>query len=158
NDTPTNTSTVKFNVLAGTAYQIAVDGAIGAAGNIVLKLALGATQPPPVNDNFADRIMITGTHLSNVTGSNVGATQEPGEPFHADNVGLKSAWWTWTAPASGGVTLTTQGSSFDTVLGVYTGNSVSNLVFVAGNDEDPLSSFGLTSRVTFNATTGTTYQ
>src|SRR5262249_48546040 len=116
NDTETNTSVVNFNVTAGTAYQISVDGAVGAEGNISLQVSVGPTQAIPPNDNFANRIPITGTHLSNVIGSNVGATAEPGEPFHADEIGQKSVWWTWTAPSNGGLTLTTQGSSIDTLL------------------------------------------
>jgi len=158
NDTETNTSSVTFNVLAGTAYQIAVDGAFGAAGNIALQLSSGPTQSPPTNDNFADRIAISGTHLSNVTGSNIGATVEVDEPFHADEIGQKSVWWTWTAPSSGALTLTTTGSAIDTLLAIYTGNSVGNLVFVAANDEDPLAAAGLTSRITCNVISNTTYQ
>src|SRR6266498_1718549 len=154
----TNTSRITMNVAAGMVYQIAVDGYIGATGQISLQLVLGPLVPPPPNDNFADRITLTGTHLVNVSGSNVGASTEPGEPFHADVLGGKSVWWTWTAPSSGRVTLITRGSSFDTVLGVYTGNSVANLVFVAGNDDDPLSSDGVESRATFPVSGGTAYQ
>jgi len=163
NDTDLATSTVKLNVSAGTAYQIQVDGCDSdyyetnnAAGNIVLNLTLHPTQPPPANDNFANRVTLTGTHLANVTGSNLGASAEPGEPFHADTLGLKSVWWTWTAPASGALKLTTQGSAIDTVLAVYTGNSISNLTLVTANDEDPF--FGYQSIITCNVTSGVTYQ
>jgi autotransporter-associated beta strand protein len=156
NDTETNTSTVTFNAVGGTAYQISVDGASGSEGNISLQLSMGPSQTPPANDNFANRITLIGSHLSNVPGSNIGATAEPGEPFHADGIGEKSVWWTWTAPASGGLTLTTQGSTIDTLLAVYTGTSVDNLTFIAANDEDPLSIY--TSRITCNVTAGTSYQ
>ncbi len=163
NDTDADTSVVNFNVSAGTAYHIQVDGADSylyetnnTMGDITLQLTLGPTQPPPANDNFVNRITLSGTHLANVTGSNVGATAEPGEPSHADTLGLKSVWWTWTAPSSGGLTLRTQGSSIDTVLGVYTGNSVSNLTLVAGNDENP--NYGMESIVTCNVTANVAYQ
>ncbi len=154
---------VSFSAVAGTAYQIAVDGYDGtnSTGNISLQLSLGPVQSPPLNDNFANRISLgNASHLSNVTGSNVGATAEPGEPFHADTIGLKSVWWTWTAPFSGALTLnssgnSTRGGALDTVLGLYTGDSVSNLVLVAANDED---SFGYESLVTCNVSAGTTYQ
>jgi hypothetical protein len=53
--------------------------------------------------------------------------------------------------------MSTAGSSFDTVLGVYTGNSIDTLNKVARNDDDP-SSDTRTSKVTFNAIEGTTYQ
>jgi hypothetical protein len=155
----TNTSIITFNVLAGTVYQISVDGSIGTAGNIVLRLTLGPAEPPPANDHFANRAVITGSQ-ANVSASNVGATREPAEPVHADALSFNSVWWSWTAPSSGGLTLTTEGSSIDTVLGVYTGNSISNLVFVAANEDDYLpllSETSALSRVTFNVTAGTTY-
>ncbi len=162
NDSVDSFGIVTINVSAGTAYQIDADGLDGtnSMGNITLHLALGPTQPPPANDNFASRITLTGQHLSNVTGSNVGATAEPGEPFHADTIGLKSVWWTWTAPFSGALTLnssgtSTHGGALDTVLAVYTGDSVSELIFVAANDED---SFGYESLVTCNVSSGVTYQ
>lgn len=163
NDTERSTTMVTFNALAGTAYQIAVDGYDGtnSTGDISLQLSLGPPQAPPTNDNFADRITISGDHLSNVPGSNVGATAEPREPFHADAIGQKSVWWTWTAPASGGLTLTSQGTStlfggaLDTLLAVYTGNSVTNLTLIAANDED---SHGYESTVTCNVISNVTYQ
>ncbi len=163
NDTDSVTSILHFNVVAGLSYQIQVDGCDSdlyavnnAAGQISLQLILGPTQPSPANDNFADRIQLRGTHLANVTGSNLGATAEPGEPFHADALGLKSVWWTWTAPAPGGLRLSTQGSAIDTVLAVYTGDSVTNLTLVAANDEEPI--FGYQSVVTCNVRSNVTYQ
>ena len=163
NDTELDTSIVTFNAGAGSVYQIQVDGCDNdfyetnnAEGNISLQLTLGPVQTPPANDNFANRITLSGTHLSNVPGSNLGASAEPGEPFHADTLGMKSVWWTWTAPSSGGLTLTTQGSVIDTVLAIYTGNSVSNLTLVGANDEDPV--FGYQSIVTCNVVSNVTYQ
>jgi peroxiredoxin len=114
-----------------------------------------AAQAAPPNDAFANRIPLTGAPVS-TTGSNVEATKEPWEPDHAFDPGGKSVWWSWRAPATGGATLTTTGSDFDTLLAVYTGDSLASLVLVDANDEDP-ESF-LTSRVTFNAAAGVTYQ
>ena len=111
----------------------------------------------PVNDNFANRIVITGTSVT-VTGSNVGASKEAGEPAKlAGNAGGRSVWWTWTAPTSGKVTLDTHGSNFDTLLGVYTGTSVSALTLIGANDDDPAGGT-TTSKLVFNAVAGTTYQ
>jgi hypothetical protein len=107
----------------------------------------------PPNDNFAQRQILTGTNPS-ATGFNIGATKEAGEPNHAGNTGGKSVWWTWTAPENGVVTIDTSGSVFDTVMGVYTGTSVSALAFVASDDDN---GNGLTSKVTFSATAGTAY-
>jgi Ca2+-binding RTX toxin-like protein len=112
----------------------------------------------PNNDNFEYRRRLLGFSTTD-TGSNVGFTGEPGEPNHAGvNFGVSawvnSGWWTWTAPASGLVTLNTIGSNYDTSLAVYTGSAVNALSPVAGNDDF----FGLQSRVQFNAVAGQTYQ
>ncbi len=40
----------------------------------------------PANDSFANAIVLTGATVL-TTGSNVGATKEPGEPDHAGNAG-----------------------------------------------------------------------
>lgn len=109
----------------------------------------------PANDDFVDGIRIDGASVS-VTGSNVNAMKEESEPNHAGNPPVRSVWWSWTAPISGKVTITTGGSGFDTVLGVYTGTRVDQLVPVASNDDDP--DGGRTSRVTINAAAGMSYQ
>jgi hypothetical protein len=91
-----------------------------------------------------------------VRSSNLNATKDPGEPTVAGNPGGKSVWWQWQATRSGPVTIETLGSSFDTLLGVYTGTTLSNLVLVASNDD--VSSTVSTSQVTFPAQAGMTYQ
>ena len=63
-------------------------------------------------------------------------------------------WMTWRAPASGVVTFNTLGSLFDTVLAVYTGDSLTTLTPVAANDDH---NGLLTSRVQFNAVAGQEY-
>jgi hypothetical protein len=109
-----------------------------------------------VNNNFANATVITGT-TATVTGSNTGASKESGEPNHAGTAGGKSVWWTWTATASGTVTIDTLGSNFDTLLGIYTGTSVSGLTLVKANDDSPAGGT-LTSKVSFTVTAGTTYR
>jgi hypothetical protein len=54
------------------------------------------------------------------------------------------------------VDFNTAGSSFDTTLGVYTGNGVTNLTVIAGNNNDAGSL--VSSRVDFPATAGTRYR
>ena len=147
-------SSVSFNVVEGTTYRIAIDGSnfgSGAStGTVTLNLLL---VEPPANDNFADRATLTGASAT-VTGTNVGATKETGEPNHAGVPGGRSVWWTWTAPSSGPVAINTFGSTFDTLLAVYTGDGVSTLTPVAANDNFSSSQ----SRVIFQALAGTTYQ
>ena len=55
-------------------------------------------------------------------------------------------------------TLTTAGSSIDTLLAVYQGSSVSNLTLVASNDDTDPAKGVLTSSVTFRAVAGEFYQ
>jgi hypothetical protein len=104
----------------------------------------------PPNDLFANRISLSGASVVAI-GSNVDATSETGEPLHAGIAGGKSVWWSWTAPASGPVTISTSGSSFYTLLAVYGGSSVASLNLV-GNG------IGLHSALSFPAIAGTTYQ
>ena len=156
------TSRVRFKAIKGTNYQIAVDGfnhgTTAASGDITLNLVfLSEPIVRPPNDNFANRIMLTGATTA-TNGSNVLATREVGEPLHARELGDTSVWWSWIAPSATNVTISTFGSSFDTLLAVYTGSSVTNLTLVADSDDiDPADGI-LTSTVSFDATAGQTYQ
>jgi VCBS repeat-containing protein len=109
----------------------------------------------PVNDDFADRITLSGRSGSRTGDTNVGATKEPGEPNHPDDPGGASVWYAWTAPSSGTVTIDTAGSDFDTLLAVYTGVAVDALSLVAANDDGPID---LTSQLSFQAVAGTDYK
>jgi hypothetical protein len=146
------TSLVQFSAVAGTAYRIAVDGFAGASGDIVLNLNQVA---PPANDNFANRIVLTGSSAQG-TSSTTSASSEVNEPVHWTPSAGKSVWWSWTAPATGAVIVDTAGSNFDTVLAVYTGSSLGSLVLRASDDIDTIGSH--TSSVAFFAIAGTTYQ
>jgi hypothetical protein len=106
------------------------------------------------NDNFSSRTVIS-ANGGTLTGTNTGASKETGEPNHADYTGGKSVWWTWTPIYSGSTQIDTIGSGFDTLLGIYTGSSVSTLATVASDDD---SGGNRTSKATFNAVAGTTYQ
>ena len=120
-------------------------------------LATLAAKAQPANDNFANATMITGT-LGTITGSNVGATAQPGEPDDANNPSgpYDTVWYEWTSPTNGIITFNTEGSSFDTVMGVYQGSNVTSLKLVAANDDVNFPS-DRTSQVTFAATNGGIY-
>jgi len=109
----------------------------------------------PASDDFNRAQGITGSS-GRAYSSNRGGTKQSGEPNHAGNVGGKSVWFTWTAPGTGRASFDTHTSSFDTLLAIYTGTSVSALTFVAGNDDD--GSAGLTSGLAFDTTGGTVYR
>jgi hypothetical protein len=124
-------------------------------GFTIPRLNLLAAVSPPSNDLFTDRAIISGT-IGGLTAQNFNAGAETGEMNHAGVIGGRSAWWSWTAPSSGVVSIDTHGSNFDTLLAVYTGTALNNLVSVTANDND--GSAGNTSGVTFVAQGGTTYQ
>ena len=89
---------------------------------------------PLPNDSFATAIGLTGT-VGTVTGGNNGASKEAGEPAVAANAGGASVWYRFRAPATGTLRLSTEGSTFNTLLGVYRGTSVAALHEVASNDD-----------------------
>ncbi len=147
-------SQVSFVATAETTYMIAVDTALEQPGSLTLTLAF---TPFPANDAFADATSIPGT-AATVTGSNVGATLESGEPENAGDAGGASIWYSWTAPASRQVIIDTCGSDFDTTLGVYTGAAVDSLTAVASDDDSSFCGTGSTaSEVSFAAVAGTVY-
>lgn len=109
---------------------------------------------PPANDDFANRIVLApGT--AQTSGSNQLATSEPGEPINPAEGGGKTVWWEWTAAETGDATITTLGSSYDSTLAVYSGNSLGSLSLLGANDDE--SFFTLQSSVTFSAVSGVTY-
>ena len=109
----------------------------------------------PPNDRFADAAAVPALGSIVVTTNN-DATLEPGEPMHAGSPGGHSLWWSWTSPFTGSVSVSTAGSSFDTLLAVYTGDTVTNLELVADNDD--AGGFGdVTSHVVFRAIEGESY-
>jgi cyclophilin family peptidyl-prolyl cis-trans isomerase/outer membrane protein assembly factor BamB len=114
----------------------------------------------PANDDFADRIALFGAK-ANSTGNNQGATGEAGEPRHGDSPPpQRSVWWKWTAGGDGTATIDTKGSDFDTLLAVYAGWEVDDLVSITANDDDPTASGGTrvkTSLVTFKVKDGVGY-
>jgi hypothetical protein len=149
------TSPKSYSSLAVGSHSFAVRAtdAIGNVGYIAWHnwAVLGA----PANDAFAAGSALSGGSGS-VSGENGGATKEAGEPAHAGNAGGRSVWFKWTAPAGGTVTFDTLGSSFDTLLAVYTGSSVGALTLVVSDDNGGGS--GAASKLAFAAVAGTTYR
>jgi len=121
--------------------------------NLAGSFVLGSSTRP-LNDNFTQRLSLSGA-VSIMNGSNENATKESSEPTSPVSAGGKSVWWTWTAPTDGTVTVDTVGSSFDTTLAVYTGNSLSTLINVASDDD---SGGQRASRLSFMSAVGMSYQ
>ena len=129
----------------------------------VLAAAASASAAPPSNDSFASPTPITlGT---TVQATNVEATKESGEPNHAGNAGGHSVWFSWTAPRTETVGLSTPcgilGQGFVPLVAVYTGSAVNALTPVANNATIPAGSCGPfteQSEVEFEAQSGVEYR
>jgi hypothetical protein len=139
------TDSVALVVEAGKSYQIAVAGIGTTTGDIQLNFNV---TPPPENDNFNGRWVLSGTNASSSV-SILAATKEPDEPAHGGRPGGHSVWWTWTALKSGSVTLTTNPNGFAPVLAIYSGTSLTNLTPVGS---------ALSGTLVFDAVANSTFQ
>jgi hypothetical protein len=112
-------------------------------------------ESPTPNSFFADRQTISGaTGTLAITQFEIARSQtEVGEPHRFNG----SLWYEWTAPSTGTATFDTIGSDalVDTYLGIYTGSVVGSLTEIAVDDD---SGGGLSSQVSFAATSGTVYK
>lgn len=126
------------------------------AGNLSApsSITINYFPPPPGNDHFVNAITITNNSGTGSVDSTL-ATKEYNEPNHGGNIGGKSVWWKFVAPADGVLALSTTNSSFDTLLGVYTGNLVGSLTNIASNDD---SEFGAFSQLEAPVLAGQTYR
>ena len=129
-----------------------------AAVLVALVAAPRAEAAPPANDAFAAAQALAAGAPASAGGTNAEATKEAGEPAHAANAGGRSVWFSWTATSSRRVRVSTCGSNFNTLLGVYTGTSVGGLTRVAENDDSSACSNGNRSSAELNAAAGRTYR
>ena len=74
--------------------------------------------PAPTNDNFGNRILLSGTNIT-FTADLSAATSETNEPLVAPNSLHHTLWWTWTAPDFGSVTITTRNTNESAALAIY---------------------------------------
>lgn len=131
---------------------------VEAIGNIFFDISdanVSIRAPSVANDLFARPRVIGPSLPISTSGSTAGATAEGVEPSHSSGLATSSVWFQWTAPANGRVTFSTAGSSFDTVLAVYTGSSLRNLSKIAANNDAAFND--KTSRLQFLAAAGQTY-
>ena len=129
-----NSGLNKVTLLNGRIYYIAVAGfSSNSFGSISLNYTLDTSIPE--NDEFSNAITISG-NSGTLTGYNLNTTTENEEPDHAGRGPYNSVWYKFTPLSNGWLDLNTHGSSFDTVLAVYSGDNVNNLTEVASNDDD----------------------
>ncbi len=121
--------------------------------------------PAPANDNFASAINITSTGFADTKDSS-GATTETGDPTPACAQSAQipfvtgrsnTIWYKVVPTGSGTANIDTIGSSYDSVLSVWSGTSQTALTAVACNDDiNPgIVTESQLTNVTLNA--GTTY-
>src|SRR5439155_9944704 len=152
-ETPWSGRSLDVAVVAGGTCWIAVDAETSYGYDLPFTLSWRQSLAS-ANDLFGSALPLSGS-AGTVTQSNDEASVELGEPLHAGAPGGVSLWYTFTAPSDGTLALDTLGSSFDTVLGVYTGSSPGGLHEVASSD-DYAGSTGSGVRVA--ATAGTIYR
>ena len=143
-------------------------------GRLNLAAAVATANSAPANALFANRTVLVGldpyTRSNNADSS---AGLESGTPQISMTTGGHPLWWEWTAPENATVQIDTSGtdggefftggSTYPTLLGVYTGTSLASLTLVQPSDNslsEPLEGGGNVtySKVTFHATAGTTYE
>jgi hypothetical protein len=111
----------------------------------------------PSNDDFNSAVVIASLPF-NLIETTTAATTAPDDPASCGSLftstDSNSVWFRFTAPSAGNLTVTTAGSSYDTVLSVWTGNRGS-LALVTCNDD--VAPGNLQSAVGFVASAGTTY-
>lgn len=137
------------NVDRGPAFA----GKVMTGGRLNLARALASTDNRPFNDDFSERARVSGENLS-IRTVNTGATIET-EPAISGQAAGATLWWEWQPKTTSVVRVSTDGSSYDTVLGVFSGTELSALTAVAGNDNETGKT---TSRLEFTAQAGVTYQ
>jgi hypothetical protein len=161
---PTHQSVVTFNTTGSTTYYVQVGGYAGASGNAIVHFARGA----PSNNSFASAIPLSlGAQVPAFTDSAgsepveptiVSCTDDPAfPPCPQAEAGIgQTVWYSYTAGAATTlVTIDTVGSNFDTVLAVYTGTAIPNLLLLTYDDD--LAPGTQQSRVTILAQAFNTY-
>ena len=118
-------------------------GTTNSASNPVALPTFTVVAPAPVNDNFANAINITGTSFTDTKDTSA-ATTQPADPVPAcsqiagsgTTTGINNTiWYKFVPTGSGTANIDTIGSSYDSVLSVWSGTSQSALAAVACNDD-----------------------
>jgi hypothetical protein len=140
-------------------YQVQVANIAAATNSPVfdVQVSLAGIFGPTNNTTFASSLPIAPL-VSSIAGvnSNSPVVAGPGEPTNmiAGKPAGRFLWYRWTANFTGVVSLTTEGSTFDTLMAVFTGSVATNLTLIAQDDD---SGGFFTSLVNFNCVQGVTY-
>ena len=117
---PATASCVTFSITQGpqgTVYSLQVDGFGGRKGSVRIAVTVTVAGDPVASPI---PVSLPGLGSQSLTATTVGATRQVGEPVLFTGLGESaSIWFSWTAPRAGVLRMSTQGSPFNTVLGVY---------------------------------------
>lgn len=136
----------------GTYGAVAINRlGVGNSSNTVV--TVGDPVIPP-GDFLTNATVIPDDAGQDVFSSAAASREEPAEPRHDDKPGRRSLWFKWQPGQDGIATFDTLGSTFDTLLAVYTGSTFGDLRKVVSDDDG---SGYFNSRVRFNAETNRSY-
>lgn len=116
--------------------------------------AVAGLTTAPANNSFSQATTIIGLRGS-INGRNIAASRETGEPKIGGNDGGASIWYRYQPTRTGVLTVNTTGSTYDTMLGLYSGTKVSALTQRAVNDNRSGST--TTSQIRFNVVKNRVY-
>jgi hypothetical protein len=154
---PTLDSAAQFAVVSGQTYHIQAGGAPSApSGELEISMVFGT---PPANDNFGSSQTVPLPLPYTDNPDTIVATVEPSDEPDIVCLGEapigRTVWYSYAPSQSHLVSATTTGSNFDTVIGVYTGDTLAGLAEVACNDDTEVDP---TSAVQFVASAGAIYR
>ena len=137
-----------FPARGGDAYWIAVASQGADAAGLNYELTWDNHDRAPGNDDFGGAEVIPGeASSSHRVDIDSAATVEPGEPLES---GIRTKWWTWTAPADGRtvwrideLTRETTGPQNRLMVSVFAGETLDDLQLVATNGERMAVQFAL---------------
>ena len=128
-----NSSECTFRATKGTTYFVCISGRDGETGQIKLRWAKEPPPNGPLYDDFGGARTSQGSAAASgsVTGRNVGATPQNGEPWMSSSfygsAKTTTVWFKWKAPATGATKFSATGTGFTTMMEVFTGTSVGSL-------------------------------
>jgi hypothetical protein len=111
---------------------VAIDTAKNRSIPLTFQLTVRAFDP--VNDIFANASNLSGSN-GRVDFSSLNATFEGNEPNHAGKIGGHSVWFQFTPSTDGLLSLSTTNSAIDTLLAIYSGERINELVQIGANDD-----------------------
>jgi hypothetical protein len=136
---------VRFDAVAGTTYFVMIGVFVSQPiSNLTLSVA---AVPPPANDDIATAAAIASLPYAERRDVRA-ATASASDPYCSGQG--RTVWYILTPALSGRIVVSSWGSTFGTVLGVYTGAP-------GALSEVACSLSGVSTRLVFDATAATTY-